>query len=143
MPSPSLHRSMSALALVVGAGFAPPTLAEVGPFAVTNVSDALVRAYNGEDASALHELLSASLKARYTVQAVGATLRLCRVLTYDIDRISTPVWGGRRHGYFAVYAEPKVFEMHLEIDETEKIIHWMITDDLAADLQQCRVSYLD
>jgi len=33
--------------------------------------------------------------------------------------------------------------MHLEIDVDEKIIHWMITDDLAADPQQCRISYLD
>jgi len=33
--------------------------------------------------------------------------------------------------------------MHLEIDDDEKIIHWMITDDLALERQQCRVSYLD
>jgi hypothetical protein len=132
----------SAVSLVIASG-ALPALAEVGPFAVTNVSRELVRAYNREDAQALHRLLAPSLKARYTVEAVRTTLRLCRVLFYDIDRISTPVWGGRRHGYFAVHAEPGVFEMHLEIDADEKIIHFMITDDLAAEPQQCRISYLD
>jgi hypothetical protein len=118
-------------------------LAEVGPFAVTDISQRIVRAYNREDASALHALLAPSLKARHTVEAIRTTLRLCRVLFHDIDRISTPVWGARRHGYFAVHAEPGVFEMHLEIDGDEKIIHWMITDDLAAEHQQCRISYLD
>ncbi len=132
-----------ALALVLGATVAAPALAEVGPFGVINVSQNIVRAYNSEDAAALHDLLAPSLKAKHTVETVRTALRLCRVLTYDIDRISTPVWGGRRHGYFAVYAEPKVFEMHLEIDHDEKIIHWMITDDLAAEPQQCRISYLD
>lgn len=132
----------SAIALMVGAGAAPPP-PEVGPFAVTHVSEALVRAYNDDDAAALHELLAPSLKAKVTVEAVRTTLRLCRVLTHTIFRISTPVWGGRRHGYFVVYAEPKMFEMHLEIDHDEKIIHWMITDDLAAEPQQCRISYLD
>ena len=128
---------------MIGAGFAAPALAEVGPFGVINVSQSIVRAYNGEDATALHELLAPSLKARYTVESLRTVLRLCRVLTYDIDRISTPVWGGRRHGYFAVYAEPKIFEMHLEIDHDQKIIHWMITDDLAAEPQQCRISHFD
>jgi hypothetical protein len=33
--------------------------------------------------------------------------------------------------------------MHLEIDDDEKVIHWMIKDELALDHQQCRVSYLD
>lgn len=121
----------------------PPAASAVGPFSVTHVSEALVRAYNSEDAAALHQLLAPSLQAKVTVEAVRTALRLCRVLTYDIARISTPVWGGRRHGYFAVYAETKVFEMHLEIDDDEKIIHWMITDDLAADRQQCRISHLD
>lgn len=142
MLSPSPLRS-AAIALAMGAGFAPLALAEVGPFAVNNVSEELVRAYNRDDAVALHDLLAPSLKAKYTLEAVRTTLKLCRVLTYDIFRISTPVWGGRRHGYFAVYAEPKVFEMHLEIDDEEKIMHWMITDDLASDDQQCRISYLD
>ncbi len=132
-----------ALAVIIGASIAGPALAEVGPFGVINVSQNIVRAYNSEDATALHDLLAPALKTRYTVGSLRTVLRLCRVLTYDIDRISTPVWGGRRHGYFAVYAEPKIFEMHLEIDHDQRIIHWMITDDLAAEPQQCRISYLD
>lgn len=133
----------SATAFVAGVSLALPAASAVGPHSVTNVSQELVRAYNREDASALHHLLAPSLKAKYTVEALRTALRLCRVLTYDVFRISTPVWGGRRHGYFALYAETEVFEMHLEIDDDEKIIHWMITDDLASDRQQCRVSYLD
>jgi hypothetical protein len=134
----------SATAFVIAASLAPPAApSEVGPHSVTDVSQELVRAYNREDATALHRLLAPSLKARYTVEALRTALTLCRVLTYDIHRISTPVWSGRRHGYFAVYAETKVFEMHLEIDDDEKVIHWMITDELALDHQQCRVSYLD
>lgn len=133
-----------ALALVAWITLLPPPAAPaVGPFSVTHVSEALVRAYNSEDAAAFHQLLAPSLQAKVTVEALQRALRLCRVLTYDIARISTPVWGGRRHGYFAVYAETKVFEMHLEIDDQEKIIHWLITDDLAADRQQCRISHLD
>lgn len=143
MLSPSSPLRSAAVAFVIGASSAPLALAEVGPFAVTNVSQELVRAYNREDAAAFYELLAPSLKSKYTLEAVRTTLRLCRVLTYDIFRISTPVWGGRRHGYFAVYAEPKVFEMHIEIDDKERIIHWTITDDLAAEHQQCRISYLD
>ena len=131
------------IAFIVGASLALPAVSAVGPYSVTQVSQELVRAYNREDASALHELLAPSLKAKYPVEALRTALRLCRVLTYDIDRISTPVWGERHYGYFAVYGETKLFEMHMEIDDDEKIIHWMITDDLASDHQQCRVSYLD
>lgn len=143
MLSPPSHIPGCALALVMMASVAPPALAAVGPFSLTNVSQKLVRAYNREDASALHDLLAPLLKAKLTVEAVRRTLRLCRVLTYDIYRISTPVWGGRRYGYFAVYPETKVFEMHLEIDDDDKIIHWVITDDLEANPQQCRISTLD
>ncbi len=51
--------------------------------------------------------------------------------------------GARHFGFFAVYAETKPFEMILEIDDDEKIIHVVITDDVAAEEQQCRISYLD
>jgi len=143
MISPFSYPLRGAVALLGGVTLATMALAKVGPFSLTNVSQELVRAYNREDAPALHELLAPSLKAKVTVEAVRGTLRLCRVLTYNIYRISTPVWGGRRYGYFAVYPETKVFEMHLEIDDDEKIVHWVITDDLEANPQQCRISYLD
>jgi sporulation-control protein spo0M len=53
------------------------------------------------------------------------------------------VWGARQFGFFAVYAETKTFEMILEIDAQERIIHWLLTESLASDEQQCRVTYLD
>ena len=117
--------------------------AAVGPHSVTNVSQEFVRAYNAEDTEALHSLLAFSLQAKYPVEALRTSLTLCRVLTSEIFRISTPVWGARNFGFFAVHAETKPFEMILEIDDNEKIIHLVITDNLAAKEQQCQISYLD
>jgi hypothetical protein len=61
------------------------------------------------------------------------------VLTGEILRLSTPSWGQRSYGFFGVYAETGVFDMVLEIDPAEKIVHWVITDDVTAREQQCRV----
>ena len=122
---------------------APPVTPAVGPHSVTNVSQELVRAYNAEDAVALHQLLAPSLQAKYPLDRLRWSLTLCCVLTSEIFRISTPVWGARRYGHFAVYAETKTFEMTLEIDDEEKIIHLVITDDITATDQQCKISYLD
>ncbi len=110
---------------------------------MTNVSQAFVRAYNAEDAEAVHRLLAPSLQGRYPVEALRTALTLCRVLTSEIFRISTPVWGARHFGYFAVYAETKPFEMILEIDDDERIIHWVVTDDVQAKEQQCILTYRD
>ncbi len=120
----------------------PPALA-VGPHALTAKSEALMRVYNAADAGELHRLLAPALQAKYPPDALETTLRLCRVLTGDIFRLSTPVWGARQFGFFAVYAETRAFEMILEIDAQERIIHWLLTESLASDEQQCRVSYLD
>jgi hypothetical protein len=121
----------------------PPPAAAVGPHALTQRSEALVRAYNADDAPALHALLAPSLQAKYPVEAVRDALTRCRVLAHDIFRISTPVWGARQYGFFAVYAETRTFEMVLEIDAEERIVHWLMTDSLAGDDRQCRLSYLD
>jgi hypothetical protein len=127
-----------ALAAALALGSAPR--AEIpGPFAITDISEALTRAYNDEDAPALHGLLAPALQARYTPEAVRRALTLCRVLTGDIFRISTPSWGARHYGFFGVYAETGVFDMVLEIDPAEKIIHWVITDNVTAREQQCRI----
>jgi hypothetical protein len=132
------------VAAILSVGSTPQlSAAAVGPHSVTNVSQEFVRAYNAEDAEALHLLLAPSLQAKYPVEALRTSLTLCRVLTSEIFRISTPVWGARHFGFFAVYAETKLFEMILEIDDNEKIIHLVITDNLAAKDQQCQISYLD
>jgi hypothetical protein len=96
-------------------------------------------AYNREDAAALRALLAPALQARYTTDATRTALTLCRVLTGDIFRLSTPTWGARNYGFFAVYAETTAFEMILEIDPNAKIVHWVITDDVTANEQQCRM----
>ncbi len=62
------------------------------------------------------------------------------MLTGDILRLSTPSWGARQYGFFAVYAESAVFEMILEIDPDRRIRHWTITDDVTAAEQQCRLA---
>jgi hypothetical protein len=79
------------------------------------------------------------VQARYTPEAVRRALTLCRVLTGDIFRLSTPSWGARHYGFFGVYAETGVFDMVLEIDPAEKIIHWVISDNVTAREQQCRI----
>lgn len=114
--------------------------AEVGPHAVINVSNSLLRVYNTRDAVALRELLSPSLQAKYSVEDLQLTLARCHGLTHEVERFSLPSWGARRYGFFGVYAENSVLEMVLEIDENEKIIHWVITDDVTAKDQQCMLS---
>ena len=114
--------------------------AQVGPHAVINVSHNLLRVYNARDAAALRELLAPTLQAKYTMEDLRLTLSRCHALTHEIDRFSLPSWGSRRYGFFGVYAENSVLEMVLEIDEGEKIIHWMITDDVTAKEQQCALS---
>jgi hypothetical protein len=109
------------------------------PFAITDISEALARAYNAENAAALHGLLAPSLQARYTPDAVRKALVLCRVLTGDIFRLSTPSWGTRSYGFFGVYAETGVFDMVLEIDGHKRIVHWVISDNVTAREQQCRI----
>jgi hypothetical protein len=111
----------------------------LGPFAVTNASEALARAYNGQDAAALHGLLAPALQARYTPDDIRTALALCRVLTGDIFRLSTPSWGARSYGFFGLYAETGVFDMVLEIDQAERIVHWVVSDDVTAEEQQCRL----
>ena len=116
--------------------------AEVGPHTVIDVSQSLLRVYNARDAAALHELLAPPLQAKYTLEDLRLILSRCHGLTHEIDRFSLPSWGSRRYGFFGVYAENSVLEMVLEIDEGEKIIHWMITDDVTARDQQCSLSVL-
>lgn len=136
-----LGRLAAAAAIVLGT--VSPARAVPGPHAVTDVSQALVRAYNAEDAAGLHALLAPALQARYGIEALQRALLLCRVLTSEIFRISTPVWGARHFGYFAVYAETKPFEMILEIDDDGRIVHWVITDDVQATEQQCQLTHRD
>jgi hypothetical protein len=129
-------------AFVLGMSLAVPATAEVGPHALINVSQELLRIYNTEDAQALHGLLAPSLQANYPVETLRRVVAHCRVLTHDIFRFSTPSWGARRFGFFAVYTETSVFEMILEIDENEKIVHWVVTDNVTSSNQQCTVNNL-
>ena len=109
-----------ALAAALALGSAPR--AEIpGPFAITDISEALTRAYNDEDAQALHGLLAPALQARYTPEAVRRALTLCRVLTGD-----NIIYVG-------------ALSALMEIDPAEKIIHWVITDNVTAREQQCRI----
>jgi hypothetical protein len=127
----------SAAACVIAVVLTGPLAAQVGPHAVINVSHELLRIYNAKDAAALHGLLAPALQAKYAIEDLRLTLAHCHGLTHEIDRFSTPSWGTRRYGFFGVYAENSVLEMILEIDEHEKIVHWVITDDVTAKDQQC------
>lgn len=114
--------SRRAWALAAALALAPPSAGRAespSPFAITDISEALTRAYNEEDAHGLYGLLAPSLQARYTPDAVRRALTLCRVLTGDLFRLSTPSWGARHYGFFGVYAETGVFDMVLEIDPAE------------------------
>jgi len=121
----------------VGLLLAGAATAQVGPHAIIHVSQELLRIYNARDAAALHGLLAPSLQVKYPVEDLRLTLARCHGLTHEIERFSLPSWGTRRYGFFGVYAENAVLEMILEIDESEKIVHWVITDDVTAKDQQC------
>ncbi|MBJ6126117.1 hypothetical protein [Microvirga splendida] len=127
-------------AVLAGLLMPDAALAQVGPHAVINVSQDLLRVYNARDAVALRELLAPPLQARYSVEDLRLILAQCHGLTHEIDRFSLPSWGARRYGFFGVYAENTVLEMVLEIDENEKIVHWVITDDVTARSHQCALS---
>ena len=131
--SGALRSTVAAVGLLLAGAAA----AQVGPHAIINVSQQLLRIYNGRDAAALHDLLAPSLQAKYSVEDLRLTLARCHGLTHEVERFSLPSWGTRRYGFFGVYAENAVLEMILEIDESEKIVHWVITDDVTAKDQQC------
>jgi hypothetical protein len=131
-----------AAAFVLGTILATSSVAEVRRHSMSNISQELLRIYNAEDALALHGLLAPSLQAKYPVERLRTVLKHCRVLTHDIFRLSTPSWGARSFGFFAVYTETSIFEMVLELDESEKIVHWVITDNVTSSSQQCTVDNL-
>ena len=133
-------RLMRMVAAAAGLLLTDVAVAEVGPHAVINVSQNLLRIYNAKEAVALHGLLSPSLQAKYSVEDLRLILARCHGLTHEIDRFSLPSWGARRYGFFGVYAENTALEMVLEIDENEKIVHWVITDDVTSGDQQCALS---
>ena len=135
-------RSTSLIAVLASLILTNAAAAQVGPHAVINVSQSLLRVYNARDAAAFRELLAPSLQAKYSVEDLRLTLARCHGLTHDVERFSLPSWGERHYGFFGVYAENSVLEMVLEIDENEKIIHWVITDDVTANDQQCSLSGL-
>jgi hypothetical protein len=134
-----MRRALFLTAALAMTPWSAPSGQTLGPFAVTNISEALARAYNDDDAAALYGLLAPALQARYTPGDVQKALTLCRVLTGDIFRLSTPSWGTRSYGFFGLYAETGVFDMVLEIDPTERIVHWVIADDVTATEQQCHL----
>jgi len=130
----------AAAALGLSMAMTAPARPEPGPHAVIRVAEELLRAYKEEDAEAFHRLLSSGLQAKYPVEGLRAILARCRALTYEIDRLSIPSWGARNFGFFGVYAELAVLEMILEIDDDEKIVHWVITDNVTAKSQECSVT---
>jgi len=134
------ERLMRTAAFLAGLLLADMAVAQVGPHAVINVSHDLLRVYNAKDAAALRDLLSSSLQAKHTLEDLRLTLARCHGMTHEIERFSLPSWGSRRYGFFGVYAENTVLEMVLEIDEHEKIVHWVITDNVNAKDQQCAIS---
>ena len=133
-------RFVSMVAVLAGLLLTDVAAAQVGPHAVINVSQSLLRVYNARDAAALRDFLAPSLQAKYSVEELQVTLARCHGLTHEVERFSLPSWGARRYGFFGVYAENAVLEMVLEIDEGEKIVHWVITDDVTAKDQQCSLS---
>jgi hypothetical protein len=133
-------RFVSMVAALAGLLLTDVAAAQVGPHAVINVSQSLLRVYNARDAAALRDLLAPALQAKYSVEDVQVTLARCHGLTHEVERFSLPSWGARRYGFFGVYAENAALEMVLEIDEGEKIVHWVITDDVTAKDQQCSLS---
>jgi hypothetical protein len=139
----SLHTVLtSAAAIVAAAMMALPAHSAPGARSLRDLSLEVQRIYNAGDAAALHALLAPPLKAKYTVEAVRQTLTACRALTQNIERISWPTGGTRHYGFFAVYAKTSTWEMILEIDNDEKLLYFVITDDVTEKEQRCTVNNL-
>jgi hypothetical protein len=117
--------------------------AELGPHDLVDLSRDLVTILNRGDHGALAERLTPALREKYPPDVLRAELVECRVLTHEIFRLSLPSWGARHFGFFGVYAETGQFQLVLEIDQDRKIRHLVITDDMTAGDQQCRIGALD
>lgn len=103
------------------------------------VTEYLLQIYRTGDATRLHRLLAPELHVRYTPEALSSILTECRMLVGEIIRISPPVMGTRYFGYSAVHAEQSTFDMILEIDNEERILFWMISSDVIAQNQPCKI----
>src|SRR5688500_230961 len=74
-------RLASTVAVLAGLLLMDTATAQVGPHAVINVSQNLMRVYNAKDAAALRELLAPSLQAKFSVEDLQLTLARCHGLT--------------------------------------------------------------
>jgi hypothetical protein len=113
------------------------------PYSLGRILPAFLAAYNSGDANRLRPMLSDRLQTKYPASRLDEALGLCRVVTHDIIRIGGRAWGNRWHGLYHLDGEGGPLQMIFEIDNHERIIHMMITDDLDAKRQQCWISHLE
>jgi len=107
------------------------------------VTERLLHIYQTGDAAGVYGFLAPPLQAKYTVEMLATILTRCRELAGTIERVSPPVSGTRSFGYSAVYTNGSAYDMTLEVDNDEKVLFWMISSDVTAQNQRCKVHQLE
>jgi hypothetical protein len=125
--------------VAIGQAASPNGTRPVARRALFAVTEQLLAIYRNQDAGNFHRLLAPELGAKYTPEMLTGILEQCWDLTGEIIRISPPVLGTRYFGYSAAYAAKSTLDMILEIDNNERVLFWMISADVTAQDQRCRV----
>lgn len=136
--------SRAALSVTVAALLAASGVAgePFGFFKRPGLAAELTRIYNEHDVAALQALLAPDLRELYPPDRLAGVLALCRALTHDIQRLGPPTFpsmNARHYGFLAAEAETGAFDLVIEIDPASRIVHLVLSDDLASPVQQCRI----
>lgn len=131
--------SIAGAALLAASGAAGEPF---GFFKRPGLAAELTRIYNERDVAALQALLAPDLRDLYPPARLAEVLALCRALTHDIQRLGPPTFpsmNARHYGFLAAEAETGMFDLVIEIDPDSRIVHLVLSDDLASPVQQCRI----
>jgi hypothetical protein len=113
-----MHRLYALVcAAIVLASPAREAAGEVTRSTLGEVSQAIVAAYNRDDAAALHAMLAPDLRRTWPTEQLARRLADCRRRLGGLERISPPVMGTRTYGFIAAYFETTGRDMFLEIDQ--------------------------
>ncbi|WP_315828519.1 MULTISPECIES: hypothetical protein [unclassified Bradyrhizobium] len=137
--------SLIGLSAVLGTSSASPKdrTHDYGPH-LYEASQALMRAYNADDATAIQSMLSPKLAKVYDRPEIERVLSTCRSKVLPrIVRTSFPASGTRFYGFFAVYGEAHETSMILEIDAMNRIIFWAMADEVLDGDFRCALKKLD
>ncbi len=114
----------------------------VGPDAVFNTSQLIMKAYNDGDAERIRDALSPEVADLNSLDQIRKTLRACKQLIGDhIERLSLPVSGTRHYGFIEAYLVGRQADMFVEIDDAGRILFWTLSNDLFSGNQVCASAF--